>query len=417
MSYRDMPPHERITVLHIDLMRDPEFSRLGAVTQIGKSTPTDKVPTACTNGLDTLYSAKWLMSMTREQARYVVAHENLHKMLQHCTAYVDVCTKYPDLSGLAMDFVVNQLIEDMDNGRGFVARPTDVPPQIDPKYKGWSWLEVLQDLLKNNPPQEGGKGGSGPSNGGFDKHEQAQQGTTDEGDEDGEGEESPALSKLTPEEVKALQSLMQDAAVQGEIVSKRLRGKGSGGMSLSGYMERDTDWRTPMLQFLQENCEGDDLSRWCPPSKRFLPLDIIMPSHYTESAGELVVACDTSGSMQGYYGLIFGEIGRFCQTVNPSKLHVIWWDDTVQAVQTFTAADYGRIKDLLKPKGCGGTTVSCVAQYMRERRMQPQATIYLTDGYIEPQYEVATGPVLWGVVGNPNFVPLRGKLVNIKEVV
>jgi predicted metal-dependent peptidase len=418
MSYKEMPPHERITVLHIDLMRDPEFSRLGAVTQVGRSMPSNKVPTACTNGLDTYYSADWLMRMSREQARYVVAHENLHKMLQHCTAYIDVCTKYPDESGLAMDFVVNQLIEDMDNGRGFVARPTDVPPQIDPKYKGWSWLEVLQDILKNSQPQEGCKG-KGKGNGGFDKHEQAQAG--DGGDDGEEGDEADAddgtPGKLTQAEVKDLQKLMQDAAVQGEIVSKRLRGKGSSGMSLSGYMERDTDWRTPMLQFLQENCEGDDLSRWCPPSRRFLPLDIIMPSHYTEAAGELVVACDTSGSMQPYYALIFGEIGRFCQMVTPSKLHVIWWDDSVQAVQTFTAADYGRIKDLLKPKGCGGTTVSCVAQYMRKHSIKPQATIYLTDGEIEAQYEVATGPVLWGVVGNPNFVPLRGKLVNIKEVV
>ena len=204
--------------------------------------------------------------------------------------------------------------------------------------------------------------------------------------------------------------------VQGEIVSKRLRGTGGTGASLSGYAERDTDWRTPMLQFLQENCEGDDLSRWCPPARRFLPLDIIMPSHYTEAAGELVLACDTSGSMMPYYSLIFGEVGRFCQMVKPSKLTVLWWDDAVRAVQTFDPADYETVKDKLQPKGNGGTTVSCVAQYLKKNGIRPQATIYFTDGCIELHYEVAPGPVLWGVVGNPNFVPLRGKLVQIKEI-
>lgn len=415
MSYKEMTPQDRITVLHIDLMRDPEFSRLGAVTQIGTSRAVDSIPTAATNGLDTLYNAGWLMRMSREQARYVVAHESLHKMLQHCTAYTDVCKKYPDQSGLAMDFVVNQLIEDMDGGRNFVQRPTDIPPQIDPKYKGWSWLEVLQDILRNNPPQDGG--GKGPSNGGFDKHEQQTQ--SGAGDSDGDaGEESDnALEQLTPSQIEDLKKLMQDAAVQGEIVSKRLRGQGSSGANLSGFMERDTDWRTPMLRFMQENCEGDELSRWCPPSRRFLPLDILMPSHFTEQAGDLVIACDTSGSMMPYYSLIFGEIGRFCQTVLPKSLRVIWWDDRVQAEQVFTAADYGRIKDMLKPKGQGGTVVSCVAQHMRAKRIKPQATIMLTDGHIETKYEVPEGPVLWGVVGNPSFRPLRGKLINIKEVV
>ena len=44
-----------------------------------------------------------------------------------------------------------------------------------------------------------------------------------------------------------------------------------------------------------------------------------------------------------------------------------------------------------------------------------KATIMLTDGYIESQYEVPQGNVLWGVVNNSQFVPRRGKVLHIQE--
>jgi predicted metal-dependent peptidase len=117
--------------------------------------------------------------------------------------------------------------------------------------------------------------------------------------------------------------------------------------------------------------------------------------------------------MRPYYARIFGEIGRVCEQVQPKSVKVIWWDTKVAGVQTFTAVDYPQLKDRLKAKGGGGTRVSCVAAYMQEHGIRPQATIILTDGEIERQYECPPGPLLWGVVGNARFTPLRGKLLRI----
>jgi len=40
--------------------------------------------------------------------------------------------------------------------------------------------------------------------------------------------------------------------------------------------------------------------------------------------------------------------------------------------------------------------------------------IYLSDGYIESNYEVSNvGQVLWGIVDNDRFVPSKGKVVRI----
>jgi predicted metal-dependent peptidase len=161
--------------------------------------------------------------------------------------------------------------------------------------------------------------------------------------------------------------------------------------------------------------EGDEQSRWNPRNKLFMPMGIILPSHYSEAAGDLVVACDTSGSMRRYYARIFGEIGRVCEQLQPKSVTVIWWDSKVAGVQVFGPADYLTMDKQLQAKGGGGTRVSCVAQYMREKQMKPQATIMLTDAEIESQYECPPGPLLWGVVGHARFSPSRGKVLRISK--
>lgn len=408
MAYKDMPPHARITAVHFDIMRDPEFALLGGVTQIGKVFVDELIPTAGTDGRDVHYGKAFISTLDRKQLRYLVAHENLHKALHHCTEYVSVCKKYPRESNMAMDHCVNLMIEEMDAGRGFVQRPTDPAPLVDAKYKDWSFLEVLRDLLKNPPPQpQGGQGGQG-------RHGQAGAGTLDEHTihQPGSGEPSEKMSQADAAE---LNKLLQDAVNQGKIVRDKLRGEGKGGANLSGFQQRSTDWRTPLRRFVMELCEGDDQSRYCPPNKRMQPLGILLPSHFSESTGELIVACDTSGSMGGVYPVVFGELCRIAQNANPKKLRVIWWDTAVHSEQVFTEKDYGNIKNLLKPKGGGGTTVSVVADYIAQKGYRPKAVILISDGYIESSYRVPEAPCLWGIVDNPQFVPLKGKVLHIES--
>ena len=378
MSYQQLTLRERISRVNLDLMSDPEFSRIGPTTQIGQIIVDDATPTARTDGLDVWYGP-WAGTLSREQLRYLVAHEALHKLLQHCTAYTPEFKQYPDEASQAVDYVVNLMVEDMDKGRRFVHRPTDIPPLVDEKYRGWNCLEVLADLVKNRDPN------APPP---LDKHEQR---------EAKPGEEQ----------------LLDDARVQGEITSARLRGVGAGSASLGGFEKVQTNWIDPLRQFMQENMEGDEQSRWCPPNRIFRPLGIMLPSHYSEAAGDLVVACDTSGSMRPYYARIFGEIGRICEQVKPRAVTVIWWDTQVSSVQRFGPSDYTSMQDKLKATGGGGTRVSVVAEYMREKKLKPQVTIMLTDGYVESQFECPAGPLLWGVVGHASFTPSRGKVLRI----
>lgn len=384
-----MPLEQRIIACHTDIMQHPEFAMLSGVVCVGRVS-IDNRPTAATNGRDVYYGRAFSEALNQKQLRYVAIHENFHKALKHCTEYKDINRKWPDLSNIAQDYVINALIEEADNKQGFVQRAWEEGWLHDPKYAGMGFIEVLRDLLKNPPPD----GGSGS----FDEHI--------EGDEE-----------MTPAEIEEASTQIGDALRQGRILSEKLRGTGKGGNPLDNLLQqRNTDWRTPLQEFIQSICVGDDCSRFCPPNRRLLPMGFIMPSHFSESVGELIVACDTSGSMGGVYPTVFGEIARICETVRPERVRIIWWDDGVNSEQVFTAADYDKMAGVMKPVGGGGTTVSCVADYIADKKYTPQAVIYLTDGYIESDYSLPSAPCLWGVVDNVGFQPRAGKKVNISSV-
>lgn len=413
-SWDKLTPHQKVQSVHIDMMRHPQYALLSGVTMVGKLEVSDKIETACTNGRDTWYNDKWVESMNRKQLRYVVIHENMHKALRHCTEYTAISKEYPDHCRVAADYVVNGLIEEMDPKLEFVERPTKpFPPLIDKKYAGWSFVRVLKQLLKEYPPPPQGQGGDGqgkpskgqkgdgkgkPMPGSFDEH--------DMGEDEG--------TALTPEEVKQATREIEDAVRQGKLLQEKLAGNEAGGADVSALtQERDTRWKEHLREFVMAIIAGDDNSRFCPPNKRFLPLGFVMPSHFSENMGELHIYCDTSGSMTGVYPIVFGEIVQICKDARPDKVRVIWWDMAVCGEQVFEPKDYDQMTTMLQPKGGGGTTPDCVKPYVEGKKYKAKAGIWLSDGEFYTSAVELPWPSLWGIVGNPDFKPKFGKLVNI----
>jgi len=388
-SWNKLQPLQKIQAVHVDIMNSPIFATMGGVVCVGKFDLDEEIGTAGTDGCDVSYAPSFINEMPREELRYLVLHENFHKALHHCTEYHEVSTKYPKLTNKAMDYVVNGFIEEMDSEFKFVQRPTKIPPLVDPRFKDKSFIDVLRQLLREEEEPE--DDGNGNGNGGFDIHKR--------------GVGSAEIAKQ-----------LADAVKQGEIMAKKLRGSGSVNTNLSNTMQkRSTNWREHLRNFFVQICEGDDYSRFSPPNKLLQPHGILMPSHYSESTGEVVIACDTSGSMGGVYPTVFGEISRICLTATPKSVRIIWWEDTVAGEQVFTEKDYAGLAKLLKPAGGGGTRVSCVHEYIVEKKLNPKAVVYLTDGYIESDYTMHDCPTLWGVVDNESFVPRKGKVVQINS--
>jgi predicted metal-dependent peptidase len=413
-TYDKMTAEQRLTAVNVDLANNKTFATLSGVACVGTNFIDDNMPTAATNGRDCYYGRAFLMAQTRKQLRYVVLHESLHKALRHCSEYNDICKREPKASNMAMDYVVNAFIEESDPEFTFIERPT-IEPLVHPKYFGWSFVQVLRDLLKNAKPIQQPQDGKGDGQGGSQGDKQVGKVFVDPDGKPIDAEfDEHMMGELTDDELKDADKQIEDAKQQGQILAQKLAGKGSRGGALDNIMaKRDTNWREHLREFIAEICEGDEQSRFAPPNKRLLPQGIIMPSHFTESTGEIIVACDTSGSMTGLYPTVFGEIARICENVNPESVRVIWWECEVVGEQVFKPIDYPNIAKLMKPVGGGGTRVSCVAEHIEEKKLKPKCVIYLTDGYIESDYKLPELPTLFGAVDNDQFVASRGKTLRI----
>jgi len=402
--FERMSVEQRITAVNVDFSNHATFSQMAGVAVVGNNHVVDdgSVTTAGTDGQDVWYSRAFMQDQNRKQTRWIVLHETMHKGLHHCTEYKDLYTRDPDTCNIAMDYVVNGLIEEADPKYDFTEKPAGCPIFLHKKYSGWSFPQVLKDLLKNSKPikDSGGKQigknlfdpDGKPIGGSFDQH---------------------IMSEIEGKVADALKQEITDSLQQGKRLSEKLAGQGKRNDALNATLrQRDTNWKQYFWQFFTELCEGDDQSRFSPPNKRLLPW-CIMPSHFSEATGEIIIACDTSGSMHGLYPTVFGEIARICDNVKPDSVRVLWWEYAVVGDQQFKAIDYPNIAKLMKPVGGGGTRLTSVAEYIESKKYKPKAIIYLTDGWIESNYRLADFPTLFGAVDNDDFVASKGRTVRI----
>jgi predicted metal-dependent peptidase len=140
--------------------------------------------------------------------------------------------------------------------------------------------------------------------------------------------------------------------------------------------------------------------------------DYYLPSMENEAVGELVVAIDTSGSIGGVELTEFAsELASICSVCSPSKVRVLWWDTEVHKEQVFEG-DYNNIASLLKPEGGGGTHVSCVNKYLLDNKVNSEAVLVFTDGYVENDIEwTISTPTLWVVTQRRDFVAPSGQVI------
>jgi predicted metal-dependent peptidase len=67
---------------------------------------------------------------------------------------------------------------------------------------------------------------------------------------------------------------------------------------------------------------------------------------------------------------------------------------------------------MLKPKGGGGTRVSCVSEYLNKNKINAECVLVFTDGYLENDVKWSiSAPTLWMVTENKGWTPPTGKKV------
>lgn len=369
---------DRIKKAHVAIMNHKKFCAYSGVLACGRLIVDDSVPTAATDGWNVQYNPDFVAkhAATDPELRFLVLHENTHKAYKHLTVWKALHDEDARLANIAADHFVNLALQDTDRGEGFI-RMLKLGVQPDPKYRGWSVRMIFEDL-KQNPPPDGGGQGDGAGEGGMDSH-----------DWDGAAERDDATQEAQSREIER-------AIRQGEMLRKRLAGKGAGNQdgAFGDLLKPCVDWRKVLREFIQETCQGRDESSWRRPNRRYLADDIYMPSMLGVTMTELVIGFDTSGSIFGG-----GEMTRFVSEitaiigdVKPAKCHVIYWDTAVAGHQIFEDGQFA--VQSIKPKGGGGTDGAVLFDYLREHNIRPQAIVQLTDGYVG-SFGRSEAPTLW----------------------
>jgi len=231
----------------------------------------------------------------------------------------------------------------------------------------------------------------------------------DQGGGDGAGDQAGAGDPSGPAAAGEVRDAPADAhddgmteagwkeAVQQAATAAKRRG------SLPGALERfaaaaaqpRVDWRSVLWRFVQDVARSD--YSWSKPSRRYLPLGLYLPALQGHEMGEIVWGFDTSGSVDDVLVAQFArEIQAVAEDLQPARVHVVYCDSRVHAVDTFEQGD----PIVLKPKGGGGTAFEPVFDRVAELGITPACLIYLTDMEGSFPDDAPDYPVLWATTSD-----------------
>lgn len=370
---------QRLQRSHIAIMRSPQFAMLSGVIMLGKSELVNNMPTAATDGRNKMYGKDFMTELDDKTFNFVVLHENFHVLYKHLTTWDKLSKIDASRANMAMDYVINLQIRDLDPEEKVMS----VWPNalIDDKYKGWSVREVFNDLEDQD-------------NSGVGK-------AMDDHDWDSAGE-------LTEAQKEELAAEIDRAVRQGEIAAKRLKGKSP--RDIGAIPESRVDWRKALRDFVTSVCAGNDLSTWSRPRRRMMAHNLYMPSSFSESVGEMVVAVDTSGSIsdEGVREFL-AEVVGVCKAVTPDKVHLLYWGSHVAGVETYEQSQYDTLAVTTRPQDGGGTEPQVIKDWMVAEQVKPAVVLVLSDGYVAswPDFGV---PTLWAMTTDnvaPNATTIK----------
>jgi predicted metal-dependent peptidase len=390
-----LTPERKLKRVLINLMRNPKVALMSGILTVGRTFLDDKVATARTNGRDEWYGPKFVDGLKEKELAFVKMHEACHKMYRHLTTWRKLYDENPQLANAACDYVINIMLRDLDPTESFMAMPRDpegnVMGLIDERFRDMNAKQVF-DILK----QEGGGQGRGKG-GELDEHDW---------DDAPDGEEAEELEREI------------DQAIRQGLIESKKHGNGKDGLAriFEELSQPKVDWREQLREFVKASCRSKEKSTWRRVNRRLISADTYMPSLISERVKHLVPAVDTSGSISGSYLTAFlSEFAGICEQVNPEQVDLLYWGSDVVGHEIYNEATVANIVSSTKPVGGGGTSPSCITKYMKEKALEPEIVVVLTDGYVGSDWGGQWDcPVLWCVVGNPEAVAPVGKTIHVE---
>jgi predicted metal-dependent peptidase len=162
-----------------------------------------------------------------------------------------------------------------------------------------------------------------------------------------------------------------------------------------------TPWHEKLERFMSSKVK--DGYSWNRPNRRFIGQGVYLPgTDYVARMGELVVAVDTSGSLDSKELGYFNEhINRIVDTCLPEKITVLYCDTSIGGTAEYTPDD---LPIKLQPVGGGGTSFKPVFKWIEDYAGDVECLVYFTDGYGDQDYiEAPAVDTIWLTTGREDF--------------
>lgn len=351
------------------LLQQPFYGVLLSMTDF---IPETVIPTMATDGGKVYYNPEFVMSLNDDEVFGVLLHEISHCIYMHCTPKRRM-NRDQKRWNVAADFAINWEIKQMNY---------NLPDGllIDSKYAEMNAEQIYDDLPNDVSEYET-----------FDMH-------IESSDEESWDD-------------------MEDKVVTAYEMTKNTSGRGNVPSGLKRWIDKlrksKVQWERIFHKYVGQALAKDDYS-FSRVNKRYLGQDIYLPDLRNYVIGNVVIAIDTSGSINK------NCLEQFATEID--KVRHLVTDVTAmscdcQVHEVVKISKFGKFLNGLQFHGGGGTDMRPVFDRVKEDNLLPELLIYLTDGYGVFPEKAPNYPVLWCVTeeGGMSYLPDWGQRVLVPE--
>ena len=316
-----------------------------------KIEPTTQVPTAATDGKSMFYNPEFIDGLSTAQTVGLMAHEVMHVALGH---HWRMGKREPQRWNKAADYTINEQLV-----KAGMSLPTE-GALLNSAYNDMSVEKIYSTLPETMDNEEGGGGW---------------------------GEVLPCKDKAEAKQQKEEWKAAVSQAVQvskGNIPGDIKR------MVTEEVLDPAVPWFILLRDFVEKSAKND--YDWTRPNRRHLQRGFCLPSLISEELPEVIVAIDTSGSIDTKALNEFSSEASAVFASYDTTLRVIYCDYAVQGEEVFTKSD---LPMTMHPVGGGGTCFAPVFDYINKKGYTPACVIYFTDMFGSFDFDGPEFPVMW----------------------
>lgn len=351
------------------------------------------------------YDPIFVESLQGDDLKFVLCHELMHCVLRHM--YRQPPKAIHELFNIAADAVINYILVYKESFNVSEAlRKTAILPTSDgilrlhigEKQKPYDLIikdktteAIYYELLKLAKSSDANCGSCGdgyirPIGGqGFDKHLSSDpQDSNDEGDESSDGGAEGSMSEAEAQDLDRKWSSAVAAANMEDSSNSRSSSEGWLSRLINEFAKPQLNWRALLRKHIKETIPYD--CSFKRPKKRTYSTGVYVPI-MNFRPHIITCAVDISGSISDKELKTFiTEIYGITRAYNNIDIRVVFWSTKVDE-ENDIIYKARKIRDVLSVKAftTGGTTISCVEDYIANNDKKESSIIYLTDGYVEPE--------------------------------